>query len=252
MHDHRDDLGDDRRRAGGRRRRAARLRGRGPLRDARARRRRERRGAAARRGGRGRGRRAYRDVRLPRHAGGDRPGAARRLAPHRRPRALRRRRPPHRWSTGPRTWSSPAATTSTRARSRTCSTWAIPRWPRRPWSACRIPEWGERVVAFRRRQPPAPRSTTAALDRRCLEAIARHKRPKEYHVVEELPRNTAGKVLKKRAARAVRDRGGAADGARLSCSTRRCATASRASGACACRRGWRCRWPTCSTAPASA
>ena len=35
-------------------------------------------------------------------------------------------------------------------------------------------------------------------------------------------------------------------------STRPCATASRASGACACRRGWRCRWRRCSTAPASA
>jgi long-chain acyl-CoA synthetase len=37
----------------------------------------------------------------------------------------------------------------------------------------------------------------AALDQRCLDAIARHKRPKEYRVVDELPRNAAGKVLKK-------------------------------------------------------
>jgi long-chain acyl-CoA synthetase len=49
------------------------------------------------------------------------------------------------------------------------------------------PEWGERVVAYLVASPGA------AVD----EAIARHKRPKEYRVVEELPRNTAGKVLKK-------------------------------------------------------
>jgi long-chain acyl-CoA synthetase len=36
----------------------------------------------------------------------------------------------------------------------------------------------------------------AALDRRCLAAIARHKRPKQYVVVDDLPRNAAGKVLK--------------------------------------------------------
>jgi len=36
----------------------------------------------------------------------------------------------------------------------------------------------------------------AALDARCLAAIARHKRPREYVVRAELPRNPAGKVLK--------------------------------------------------------
>ncbi len=56
-------------------------------------------------------------------------------------------------------------------------------------------EWGERVVAY------LVPSTGAAVDeaeleRRCLDAIARHKRPKEYRVVAELPRNSAGKVLK--------------------------------------------------------
>jgi long-chain acyl-CoA synthetase len=57
-------------------------------------------------------------------------------------------------------------------------------------------EWGERVVAF---VVPAPGAAVdeGALDRRCLEAIARHKRPREYVVVGELPRNAAGKVLKK-------------------------------------------------------
>jgi long-chain acyl-CoA synthetase len=37
---------------------------------------------------------------------------------------------------------------------------------------------------------------TAALDARCLERIARDKRPRGYAVVDELPRNPAGKVLK--------------------------------------------------------
>jgi len=56
-------------------------------------------------------------------------------------------------------------------------------------------EWGECVVAF-----VVPRDgaevETAALDARCLDAIARYKRPRRYVVVEELPRNSAGKVLK--------------------------------------------------------
>jgi long-chain acyl-CoA synthetase len=57
------------------------------------------------------------------------------------------------------------------------------------------PEWGERVVAYVVAQPGAV-IDEAALDRRCLESIARHKRPKSYRVVQELPRNSAGKVLK--------------------------------------------------------
>jgi long-chain acyl-CoA synthetase len=56
-------------------------------------------------------------------------------------------------------------------------------------------EWGERVVAYLVADPRATIDPTA-LDRRCLDAIARHKRPKEYVVVAELPRNAAGKVLK--------------------------------------------------------
>jgi long-chain acyl-CoA synthetase len=57
-------------------------------------------------------------------------------------------------------------------------------------------EWGERVVAY---VVAGTDSTVdvAALDARCIDAIARHKRPKEYRIVEELPRNSAGKVLKK-------------------------------------------------------
>ena len=56
-------------------------------------------------------------------------------------------------------------------------------------------EWGEVVVAF----AVADRGVTLdveALDRFCLEHIARFKRPKHYHVVEALPKNNYGKVLK--------------------------------------------------------
>ena len=57
------------------------------------------------------------------------------------------------------------------------------------------PEWGERLVAFlvpHRDARPDPRS----LDARCLAAIARHKRPRQYVIVDALPRNPTGKVLK--------------------------------------------------------
>ncbi len=59
------------------------------------------------------------------------------------------------------------------------------------------PEWGERIVAF---VVPAAEATIdrERLDRGCLESIARHKRPKTYHEVDELPRNPAGKILKSR------------------------------------------------------
>jgi len=56
-------------------------------------------------------------------------------------------------------------------------------------------EWGERVVAFVVPWEGAE-VDTAALDARCLDAIARFKRPRRYVVVEELPRNSAGKVVK--------------------------------------------------------
>jgi long-chain acyl-CoA synthetase len=55
--------------------------------------------------------------------------------------------------------------------------------------------WGETVVAYV--VPCAGADVdTDALDSRCLAAIARYKRPREYHVVKELPRNNAGKVLR--------------------------------------------------------
>lgn len=58
-------------------------------------------------------------------------------------------------------------------------------------------EWGERVVAFVVAEPGVDASSLgSSLDAFCLESMARYKRPKEYHVVPELPRNGAGKVLK--------------------------------------------------------
>lgn len=57
------------------------------------------------------------------------------------------------------------------------------------------PDWGEAVVAFvvARGAPPP----TEALDALCLQQIARFKRPKRYIFVDELPKNAAGKVLKR-------------------------------------------------------
>ena len=58
-------------------------------------------------------------------------------------------------------------------------------------------QWGESVVAFvvplEDGAPPA----TDELDRVCLDHIARYKRPKDYRVVESLPTNNYGKVLKR-------------------------------------------------------
>ena len=56
-------------------------------------------------------------------------------------------------------------------------------------------EWGEDVVAF---VVAAPGATidSAALDALCRDHIARFKRPKDYIVIAELPKNNYGKVLK--------------------------------------------------------
>src|SRR6516164_7384419 len=56
-------------------------------------------------------------------------------------------------------------------------------------------EWGEEVVAFVVARPGAEISS-AALDRLCLDHIARFKRPRLYRFVEALPKNNYGKVLK--------------------------------------------------------
>ncbi|WP_189994795.1 AMP-binding protein [Thalassobaculum fulvum] len=59
----------------------------------------------------------------------------------------------------------------------------------------RHPDWGEEVIAFVRPRPGAD-VALADLDRLCLENIARFKRPKEYRLVPDLPKNNYGKILK--------------------------------------------------------
>ena len=56
-------------------------------------------------------------------------------------------------------------------------------------------EWGEVVVAFVVAQA-AGGVTPEALDAHCLAQMARFKRPKRYVLVDELPKNNYGKVLK--------------------------------------------------------
>ena len=57
-------------------------------------------------------------------------------------------------------------------------------------------EWGEIVVAFIVARGAAP--DNSELDALCLANIARFKRPKRYVVVDALPKNNTGKVLKTR------------------------------------------------------
>ena len=57
------------------------------------------------------------------------------------------------------------------------------------------PEWGEVVVAFVVSLPGASISADS-LDHHCLNHIARFKRPKRYVLVDSLPKNNYGKVLK--------------------------------------------------------
>jgi acyl-CoA synthetase (AMP-forming)/AMP-acid ligase II len=56
-------------------------------------------------------------------------------------------------------------------------------------------DWGEEVVAF---IVPAPGDTVSEkeLDALCLDNIARFKRPKRYRIVDSLPKNNYGKILK--------------------------------------------------------
>jgi acyl-CoA synthetase (AMP-forming)/AMP-acid ligase II len=58
-------------------------------------------------------------------------------------------------------------------------------------------EWGEVVVAF-----VVGNANPAELDQHLMQRIARFKRPKRYEFLEELPKNSYGKVLK----RELRDR----------------------------------------------
>jgi long-chain acyl-CoA synthetase len=57
------------------------------------------------------------------------------------------------------------------------------------------PEWGEEVIAFVVLHDCA-KSSVDALDRLCLDHIARFKRPKEYRFIDALPKNNYGKILK--------------------------------------------------------
>jgi long-chain acyl-CoA synthetase len=57
------------------------------------------------------------------------------------------------------------------------------------------PEWGEVVVAFVVTQADSA-VTADSLDQHCLAHIARFKRPKRYVLVNHLPKNNYGKVLK--------------------------------------------------------
>jgi long-chain acyl-CoA synthetase len=56
-------------------------------------------------------------------------------------------------------------------------------------------EWGEEVVAFVVARPGAA-VAAEALDRLCLDHIARFKRLRHHRFVDELPKNNYGKVLK--------------------------------------------------------
>src|SRR5581483_2575088 len=57
------------------------------------------------------------------------------------------------------------------------------------------PDWGEEVIAFVVKREGAD-LVAAALDRLCLDNIARFKRPKGYRFVDALPKNNYGKILK--------------------------------------------------------
>jgi acyl-CoA synthetase (AMP-forming)/AMP-acid ligase II len=54
------------------------------------------------------------------------------------------------------------------------------------------PEWGEVVVAF-----IVGSASSAELDAYLLERIARFKRPKRYEFIDQIPKNSYGKVLKR-------------------------------------------------------
>jgi long-chain acyl-CoA synthetase len=58
------------------------------------------------------------------------------------------------------------------------------------------PDWGESVMAILVAAPGATLDV-ARLERLCLDRIARFKRPKHWRIVGSLPKNSAGKVLKR-------------------------------------------------------
>jgi acyl-CoA synthetase (AMP-forming)/AMP-acid ligase II len=56
-------------------------------------------------------------------------------------------------------------------------------------------DWGEEAIAFVVKRDGAD-VVASALDRLCLDNVARFKRPKGYRFVASLPKNNYGKVLK--------------------------------------------------------
>ncbi|MEO6985670.1 MAG: long-chain fatty acid--CoA ligase [Paralcaligenes sp.] len=58
------------------------------------------------------------------------------------------------------------------------------------------PEWGEIVVAFIV-AAPGKMPSAESLSAHCLNSIARFKRPKHYILIDSLPKNSYGKVLKR-------------------------------------------------------
>ena len=56
-------------------------------------------------------------------------------------------------------------------------------------------DWGEEVIAFVVKRDSVD-VAASALDRLCLDNVARFKRPKGYRFVASLPKNNYGKVLK--------------------------------------------------------
>jgi acyl-CoA synthetase (AMP-forming)/AMP-acid ligase II len=72
------------------------------------------------------------------------------------------------------------------------------------------PEWGESVMAVLVAAPDATLDL-ARLENLCLERIARFKRPKYWRVVDQLPKNSAGKVLKRELRRRFEAEGSKSD-----------------------------------------
>ncbi|MFC4944533.1 long-chain-fatty-acid--CoA ligase [Pseudonocardia sp. GCM10023141] len=58
------------------------------------------------------------------------------------------------------------------------------------------PKWGESPLAVIAPRDPADPPTAAEIDAFCREHLAAYKRPREVAIVEALPRNPSGKVLK--------------------------------------------------------
>ena len=57
-------------------------------------------------------------------------------------------------------------------------------------------QWGEEIVAFV--VPVADKTVSSAeLDQHRLDNIAQFKRPKDYFLLKELPKNNYGKILKR-------------------------------------------------------